>query len=145
MYKILIVITLTILFAGCFSQSVIKEETVLLSNNLWTLSSLPGIEVLDSQSEKAPNISFNLNENKVSGFAGCNRFMGPVQINGETIKFGNIASTMMACPEMELEIKFMKIFNTVDRYTIQDGKLIFFSGDNVVAKFNKGKASEGIK
>jgi heat shock protein HslJ len=33
----------------------------------------------------------------VNGNGGCNRFFGPVEIDGETIAFGPLAATRMAC------------------------------------------------
>ena len=47
-------------------------------------------------------------DGKVSGSGGCNRFTGSATIEGNSIKFGDLASTMMACEEaaMDQEVKF---------------------------------------
>lgn len=47
-------------------------------------------------------------DGKVSGSGGCNRMMGKAQISGDTISFGAIASTQMACTPaaMSQERKF---------------------------------------
>jgi heat shock protein HslJ len=36
---------------------------------------------------------------RVAGDGGCNRYMGGVEIDGSAITFGQLAGTMMMCPE----------------------------------------------
>jgi len=74
-------------------------------NDIWALETInqekPGIS-------KVPNIEFNLKEQRVSGFGGCNRITGPITINEENIEIGNLVATKMACPNMEMENQFLK-------------------------------------
>lgn len=46
----------------------------------------------------------------VSGYSGCNRFSGPYEKLASGMRFGNLASTRMACdpPRMELETAFLE-------------------------------------
>jgi heat shock protein HslJ len=37
-------------------------------------------------------------EQRVAGTGGCNRFSSTYEIEGSTIRFGVMATTMMACP-----------------------------------------------
>ncbi|MFN3640898.1 MAG: META domain-containing protein, partial [Flavobacterium sp.] len=39
------------------------------------------------------------------------------------IKFSKVASTMMACDDMDTEQEFAKVLETVDNYSLADGKL----------------------
>lgn len=75
-------------------------------NAVWELTELDG-EAVASQG-KAPNLRFDLHEGQVSGFGGCNRISGPVTMEGNQVRFGNLASTKMACPSMKLEDMFLK-------------------------------------
>ena len=51
--------------------------------------------------------------------------MGSYEIlEGNRISFGRgMASTMMACPDMEIADRFNEVINTVDNYTVADGVL----------------------
>ncbi|RMD68651.1 MAG: META domain-containing protein, partial [Cyanobacteria bacterium J149] len=63
-------------------------------------------------------------ENRVNGFAGCNNFMGGFEIKeGNRLMLKQMASTMMACENMETEISFLRTLEQVDNYTIKDGVL----------------------
>ncbi len=69
--------------------------------------------------------------NKLSGFAGCNRLMGNYNIeNGSQIQFDQVGTTRMACPEQEmnLETQVLEILNTVDNFTINEDKLMLNVG-----------------
>ena len=75
-------------------------------NDIWVLESINGQSV-DSL-KKAPNLEFQLNKNKVYGFGGCNRINGPIEVSEDSLTFGNIAATQMACPNMETEKSFLE-------------------------------------
>ena len=74
-------------------------------------------------------------DNKVAGNAGCNSYFGDATLNDETVKFGTLGSTRMACEEivMKAESDFLKkisdqTFNyAVGEYSLelkQNGKVI---------------------
>ncbi len=75
-------------------------------NNRWLLSSVNG-KPTDAGSE-APYLKFQLAENRVSGFGGCNRFTGSVDLKDSTLEFGALASTKMACPTLNDEATFLR-------------------------------------
>ena len=52
--------------------------------------------------ELRPTVTFTA-DGKVSGFAGCNRFMGTYTLEGDTLKFGALGSTRMACLSPEAQ------------------------------------------
>ncbi|MEL4306770.1 META domain-containing protein [Joostella sp. CR20] len=91
-------------------------------NDIWALVSIDGKEV--DKSMKRPNLEFNLRENKVYGFSGCNRINGALSVkNNKTISIGDLISTKMACPNATLESTFMKAVN---------GKEFSYSFDNLI-------------
>jgi len=67
-------------------------------------------------------------DGEVNGTAGCNRYFGNYQINGDRITFGMLAWTEMACmqPEgiMEQEQAYMAFLSEVVRFKIEDGQLV---------------------
>jgi copper homeostasis protein (lipoprotein) len=61
-------------------------------------------------------------------FAGnntCNNFFGQYELlEGDRIKFGQAGSTLMACPDGEIEKAFMEVLRIADNYNVVDGVLI---------------------
>lgn len=78
----------------------------------------------------------------LSGNSGCNTFSGPYKVDGEKIKIGPLASTMMACsdPEgvMEQEAQYLAALQMADTYQIEGKVLEMRSGDqSLVAIFHQ--------
>jgi len=68
-----------------------------------------------------------LDSGSVSGLGGCNRFGGGYQLRGDSLTFGQLAATMMACMEaMETEAAFMRMLPEVCRWKIDKNRLEFF-------------------
>ena len=66
--------------------------------------------------EKQPFIEFNIAEKSLHGNAGCNLINGAFQVDDENpsaISFPQVISTMMACPDMEVEGRVLKALNSV--------------------------------
>lgn len=79
----------------------------------WTIVEVNGEKI---QQEKMPSIEFNMTDNKVHGNAGCNTFntmIKPDAENKSSFTLGMAASTMMACPNMDVEGKIFKTFETI--------------------------------
>lgn len=76
----------------------------------WLLEDLGGIGVLDGAQA---TLEFP-DPGKAVGSGSCNRFFGPVQISGESIAFGPLGSTRMACVEavMMQEGGYLKALQT---------------------------------
>jgi heat shock protein HslJ len=66
-------------------------------------------------------------DGQVSGSAGCNRYTGSYQAEGETLKVGRLATTMMMCvaPEgvMEQEAKYLAALQNAATYSIEGSTL----------------------
>ena len=67
----------------------------------WEIATLNGEQV--KAIETNPFIEFNTEEGKVHGNTGCNIMNGSYTQEGSKLTFGNMATTMMAGPDMELE------------------------------------------
>lgn len=91
-----------------------------------------GSWILDEMRGEAPiqdaPASFDIAEDgTVSGTGGCNRMMGRAEIDGSTVLFGQLASTMMACPDamMAQEQGFFAVLSETRQWQIdaQEGRL----------------------
>jgi len=96
----------------------------VLTGKRWKLIEINGAPVKDAGQEEPIFIEFHKEENKVNGFAGCNHYFGNYELKeGNRITFSKIASTMMACPDLDREQELFKIFETADNYTIYGNEL----------------------
>lgn len=77
-------------------------------------------------------ISLDLEQGKVSGSGGCNRYFGNYRLQGEQIRIESIGSTMMACDEriMELEQHFFERLTQTVSFRIEAGQLLFLDAHN---------------
>lgn len=85
----------------------------------WRLVSMDGAEA-------AASITTTLEiaaDGKVSGRGGCNNFAGSATIEGATIRFSRMASTMMACVNeaMDQERRFLDALGKARRWERQAG------------------------
>ena len=82
------------------------------------------------------NITLTFEDGRVSGHSGCNSFGGEYEFKGETIEFGMLMSTMMACADpamMDQESTFMQMLGQAQRVVLVDGQLqIYGSGQDAL-------------
>ncbi|MGB3849290.1 MAG: copper resistance protein NlpE N-terminal domain-containing protein [Tunicatimonas sp.] len=77
-------------------------------NKRWELLSRNGQAV---EAENKPYVEFQLAEDRAVGFGGCNRFSGSVEVTDDSLRFGSMASTKMACPSLNSEATFLRAFS----------------------------------
>ena len=72
----------------------------------WDIVQVRGEEVAPAQASPQPFIGFDMKAGRIYGNSGCNRMMGTFSVDSlkpGTLRFGPIAGTRMACPDMTLE------------------------------------------
>jgi heat shock protein HslJ/membrane-bound inhibitor of C-type lysozyme len=111
------------------------EPRALLEGPEWIVRSLAGEPIAG---EVSVTINF-LEDSRVAGSSGCNRFMGGYQLTGEGLSFEQLAGTMMACPEpqMRTEQRFLGLMHDVMRFEILPDKrlaLITAEGEQIIAE-----------
>jgi heat shock protein HslJ len=125
-------LVLTIVFiSGCthIGQS---SDTPLLDTT-WNLSELFNEKIQHSGS-KIPHLRFEAE--RVSGNDGCNNFFGSYTLDEDSLRFGMLASTRMACPHIEgFEMIFNTMLSITTRYLINGNKLELFDNDKLIASF----------
>ena len=98
-----------------------------LTGTAWTVTSLvrnQGVETSVALSEAAPRLEI-ADDGRVTGFGGCNGFGGEATVTDETIDFGPLIGTMMACsPEInDVEGAVRKVLEGSVRYSIDGAEL----------------------
>lgn len=99
---------------------------------------------ISETTEKAPFLIFDTKGNKISGNAGCNRLTGKLNINEDnrlSISIPPVATTRMACPDMETENNILSALSSVKTFGKLDGKRIalYTSGGAEVLVLQKNK------
>ncbi len=102
----------------------------------WTLESMPGEDVSALFSEKKPTLEL-ADEGKAHGLGGCNNYRTTYTLEGNTISFGPVMSTKMACPSLEGEGKFISLLEGPAEVSVVEGKLIFKKDGKIIFEFTK--------
>ena len=85
----------------------------------WELIELAGQPAPTGAGGRRATIRFEPDTPRVAGFAGCNRYFGTYTLDGQTIRFGPIGMTRMACAEgMTLENQLATALEATRRYEL---------------------------
>jgi heat shock protein HslJ len=108
------------------------SDTPLLGIN-WNLVELFN-EKIEYSGSKVPHLYFEAE--RVSGSDGCNNFFGGYTMDGDSLKFGMLASTQMACPHVgTFEVIFSKMLSMTTRYRITGNRLDLYGDEKLLASF----------
>jgi heat shock protein HslJ len=124
-----------VLAVGCASQPPAPTErgaaaasaspTTLVGTS-WRLEDLGGVSALAGVEA---TLEFP-EAGKVSGKASCNRFFGTVEVTGQSIKFGPLAATKMACIDDAAnaqEKKYLEALQGAERFELDGPALRIYS------------------
>ncbi len=97
----------------------------VITEKYWKLIELNGKDfVLTGQKKKEPHFILKAQDNRVTGFAGCNSFNGAYELSaGNRIRFSKIITTLMACMDAGYEKDFVRVFDMADNYTLKGDTL----------------------
>lgn len=110
---------------SCSSQS----GTVALKGTVWKLTHLEGKPVTSAEQQRELDLVFSSDQNRVSGFSGCNNFMGGYEVKGDQISLSRLAGTRKACPEgMETETQFLNALEKARGWKISGQELQLLDG-----------------
>jgi heat shock protein HslJ len=106
------------------NPSLVKPVGADLVGTDWLLEDLAGTAVIHGVQA---TLAFP-EAGKVTGKGSCNGFFGSVEISGNTIKFGPLGSTRMACPEpiMDQENKYLAALQDAERFERTDSHLLIY-------------------
>ena len=100
--KSLLAVLLGLLLVACgetgstsSESKTMTERTDPLIGTSWWVEDISGGGVID---RSRATVEF-VEPGQVAGSSSCNRYMGGYERDGESLNFGNLAGTKMACPE----------------------------------------------
>lgn len=134
----LLIVTLSAC-CGCGRQK--NASAVPLTGTEWKLVELDGKRITPpTDRPEAYTLTLDTAETRVYGMGACNRFFGNYTLSDtHRIKFGALGSTRMACPGMEVENQYFRMFDRADSYTIDSDMLMLQNNGNVIAIFQEAK------
>jgi heat shock protein HslJ len=145
---ILVALVLLALISGCTSRSMTGPAATpastqgtkmnpALENTYWKLIQLGDRSDIVGKDQQEPNITLRPDQKRIAGTGGCNRLMGAYSLEEDRLRFAQLGSTMMACPQgMEQEKAFADALQKVTHWRIVAGKLeLLDDSGSVLARF----------
>ena len=120
-----------VLVLGC-ADTEHASQTPLLGTT-WNLAEMNNSKI-QHPGPQVPHLRFEAE--KVTGNDGCNNFFAGYTLDKNNLKFGMLASTRMACPQInEFDMEFNKMISMTSDYRISGNKLELFGRDKLLASF----------
>ena len=108
----------------------------VVTSREWTLVALGNSAV--PAAGRPVTLRFDAGENRASGLAPCNQYSGPYTMTRDSLRFGAIISTKMACTDDSrnlLEQKYLGGLSAVTTYQQADSTLTLLSTAGEIARF----------
>jgi len=104
------------------------DGQVGLTSTHWQLSMLGTEAITADVTLHTPYITFNQDDNKVMGFAGCNRFSGNYDTLANSVNLTQLLTTKKLCfQQMNLETQFLTALSDTANYKIIGNTLTLYS------------------
>jgi heat shock protein HslJ len=145
MKNFLIALGAICMLSACTTKMAANSGQPPLEGTYWVLTELQGKKVTQPDNGGKPYfIYFSKDKSRVSLSGGCNIMGGSYQLmEGNRIKFGNMMSTRMACPDMTVEEALSNLPEMVDNYAILGDELMLAKAR--MAPYVRFKAAEAPK
>jgi copper homeostasis protein (lipoprotein) len=121
---------------ACAARPVASE----VENTYWKLTRLGDEAVVIGGGRREPFLVLSSIDRRLAAFNGCNRVTGSYRVTGQSIWFGQLASTMMACVDgMEYEKPFAEALERARTWRITGERLELRDRDGaLLARFEAG-------
>ena len=128
-----IILLLATLSSCCGCRGYQKKTERPLHHTQWHLVQLMGRETITDA--KSVNIKF-LADDRMVGNGGCNNIQAKYKIDeNRAIEIGQISSTMMMCPNMEMEQQLMNALQSATHYQMDGPNLMLLCNGELNAVF----------
>jgi heat shock protein HslJ len=136
---------MTLSLAGCAGMETESGSRSAgpLEKTYWRLAEVEGMSVPVAAGRREPNLQFDPEKKRVTGYSGVNIFSGGYDTTGGGLRMTQMASTRRAGPPelMKLETALLKALSATRSYRVSGDKLeLIDSGGRTVARF-EGQAS----
>jgi len=107
-------------------------KQVRLMGTHWQLSKLGTETITADVTLRTPYLTFSQGDNKVTGFAGCNRFSGNYDRLANNINLTQLSTTKKLCfQQMNLEAQFLTVLSETDTYKVIDNTLTLYGNSGL--------------
>jgi heat shock protein HslJ/membrane-bound inhibitor of C-type lysozyme len=139
MVKLFTVWTVTLVMAGCAQMSAPERpksdapsDALELVGTTWLLEDLSGRGVTDRVQATLEFVAAD----RIAGRGGCNRYTGRAVVAANTVRFGPLAATKMACPPaiMEQEHRFFAALEASATYRIDEQRKLLLSDESAAVQ-----------
>ena len=133
MKPILISLLLILTMNACNMSKDQLSQDISKLHDIWALKeiSFNGLPVETDFTEiKTPILELHIKDKKIYGNDGCNAIFGSIEkLDGNSISFGKIGSTKMACPNMVIPAAYAKALLDVRTYERKELRLYFYNAE----------------
>ncbi len=117
------------------ASSVAASQGPILVGTTWRLAEVDGKPMALGQDGKAATMELTIEGKRVSGFAGCNRMSGTYRLQGDSLRFGPLALTRMACKKgMDIEREFVAALEGTRAYRLSPDGLELLGESGTIAR-----------
>lgn len=112
----------------------LRKSEIAYANGAWAITAINGNNLNPNRS--VPEINIDIDSSRIHGNAGCNVFNGKVSTDPDvqnSIKFSEIVTTRMTCPDIDIEQAFLQTLANVTSVHQAD------NGDALIMKDASGK------
>jgi putative lipoprotein len=115
---------------------------ISLEDTTWRATRVNDKDVVANENKRFPYIVLQSADHRAAGSGGCNRITGTYSVEKQTVHFGPMASTMMACPSgMDTEKDFLQALDQAHSWKIQGSELELYGEDGaLVIRFEAREA-----
>ena len=107
---------------SCSTKDQIISMTTLQGE--WDATNIKGEKIIPT--EKTPFLGFEMAEQRIYGFTGCNRLTGNIntdELSKGIVDFSKLGCTRMACFEDKYETKFLSALSEIKTIKKEKGKM----------------------
>jgi heat shock protein HslJ len=113
--RVFLITSMILLLSACANTTSAQHPP--LQGSLWLITQTGGEKIQAVSDTNVPSLIFDEKLQRVSGSTGCNRIVGGYTLEGDKLRFRQMASTLMACISgMEQEDRILKALGTIERY-----------------------------
>lgn len=103
---------------------IITKQMEIITDRYWKLVQLHGRKIDTPKGEREAFLFLSSAGNRVLGNAGCNSVNGSHELAPmKRLRFSKMATTLMACPNMETEKEFLDVLENTDSYFLKGDTL----------------------
>ncbi len=135
MKKVIVLLGTVSLLFSCTDYK--KQQDELVASQ-WKLETLNGISDLKMAEDDSFTLGFDPIELRTHGKGDCNNYFSFYELEEKNeLEFKNPGTTMMLCPNDNVERGYLKMLEEVDQFKIKDNKLYLMDDNKELAVFRK--------